>query len=324
MKRKNYDDDLLVELIARNDRSYARIEADVGVSRFCARDIIKGRYRRDLHPRIRAAAEKLPPKLRRYGPWWPQAREAAPGARKAPDYNDELMVELIARGELSYGEIARRLGVSRAAVARIAAGHTRQDLQEKINMTMRQHLAARRSHPAQTVRNLVECAKPHLTPKRKDYDDDLLIDLIARGEQTYEGIAKQVGLARQTVRRIASGEVRPELQPRIAAAARAHGDQAFRMGARWMRGLLAQHIRDGIEGEGPEARRCREFAMTFIAKYGRFDNIPPPQPPRRPDLTDLSPQLQKQVLEELGGPCEDWMFIDHSDEGLAPGAGDRA
>ena len=324
MKRKDYDDDLLVEMLARDDRSYARIAVDVGISDSAVACIGNGKYRRDLHPRIRAAAEKLPPQLRRPGPWWPEARQGRPRSGKIGDYDDQLMVELIAGGELSYRKISRRLGVSPTVVVNIASGHTRPDLQEKINMTMRQHLAARRSHPARTVRKLVECDKPRLAPKRKDYDDDLLIDLIARGEQTYKSIGRQLGLAGQTVRRIASGEVRPELQPRIAAGARAHGDQAFRLGARWMRGLLAQHIRDGIEGEGPEARRCREFAMTFIAKYGRFDNIPPPQPPRRPDLTDLSPQLQKQVLEELGGPCEDWMFIDHSDEGLAPGAGDRA
>jgi len=314
MKRKDYDDDLLVELLARKDRTYKQIGADLGITASAVAYIGSGQYRRNLHPRIRAAAEKLPPELRRHGPWSPGWSQGGPGARKAADYDDNLMVELIARGELSYGQIARRLGVSRTAVVHIATGQTRKDLQEKINVSMRKHLAECRSHPARTVRRLVECDKPGLTPKRKDYDDNLLIDLIARADQNYQSIARQVGLSRQTVRQIASGRVRPELQPRIAAAAKAHGDQAFRMGARWMRGLLAQHIRDGIEGEGPEARRCREFAMTFIAKYGRFDSIPPPQTPRRPDLTDLSPELQKQVLEELGGPCEDWMFVDHSGE----------
>ncbi|GAG08133.1 unnamed protein product, partial [marine sediment metagenome] len=164
MKHKDYDEDLLAGLLARNDRSYAQIAGDVGMSRSSVKDIIIGRCRRDLHPRIRAAAEKLPPDLRRPGPWLPREPQGQPGPRKAPDYDDDLMVELIALGELSYGQIARRLGVSTTAVARIAAGHTRKDLQERINVTMRQHLAARRNHPARSVRKLVECTKPNLAP----------------------------------------------------------------------------------------------------------------------------------------------------------------
>ena len=319
MKHKEYDDDLLVEMLARDDRTYAQIAADVGICESGAAYIGSGKYRRDLHPRIRAAAEKLPPELRRPGPWWPEARQGRPRSGKVGDYDDDLMVDLIARGELSYKEISRRVGVSLSAVARVASGRTRPDLQERINTAMRRHLAQRRRHPARTVRRLVECDKPRLAPKRKDYDDNLLIDMIARGDQTYESIARELGISREAVRRIASGRMRPELQPRIAAAARAHRDQAHRMGAKWMWGLLARHIRSGIEGDGEGARKCREFVLKFIEDYGRFGDIPPPAPPRRPDLTDLSPGLQKQVLEELGGPCDDWMFVDHSGE-----EGDRA
>ncbi|GAG23811.1 unnamed protein product, partial [marine sediment metagenome] len=108
---------------------------------------------------------------------------------------------------------------------------------------------------------------------------------------------------------------RPELQPRIAAAAKAHRDQALRMGARWMWGLLARHIRSGIEGDGEAARKCREFTLKFIEDYGRFGDIPPPAPePPGADFDDLSIGLRKQIMAEIGGPCDDAGFVEIHDD----------
>jgi len=152
--------------------------------------------------------------------------------------------------------------------------------------------------------------------KHKDYDDELMVELIARGDQTNESIARELGTNRETVRRIASGQLRPELQPRIAAAVKAHRDQAFRMGARWMKGLLARHIRSGIEGDGEPARKCREFALKFIEDHGRFGDIPPPadtEPIR--GLSDLSTGLQKRILDELGVQYDDSWSVDQTAEG---------
>jgi len=318
MKRKEYDDDLLVKLLARNDRSYARIAADVGISKSHVALLARGRARRDLHPRIRAAAEKLLPQLRRDGPWRTAARG---GPQKHPDYDDQLMVELIARGELSYKEIARRLGVSRAAVAHVATGHTRKDLQERINTTMRRHLALRRKQHGRNRRRLVDYAMPGLSRKQKDYDDNLLIDLIARGDRSHRSIAREVGLSSQTVRRIALGEMRPELQPRIASAGDGYRREARRLGARWLRGLLARHIRDGIEGDGEHARKCREFALKFIEDCGRFNEIPPPRPEPSGDVfDDLSLELRKKIMAEIGGPSDDDAFVEiHDDPDTAGG-----
>ena len=47
-------------------------------------------------------------------------------------YNEDLLVELIADGELTHGEIAERIGVSRRTVCLIANGHSRPDLQQQI------------------------------------------------------------------------------------------------------------------------------------------------------------------------------------------------
>ena len=48
-------------------------------------------------------------------------------------YDDDKMVELIAAGELTHGEIAKRLGVNRVTVWRIIHGQSRQDLQGRID-----------------------------------------------------------------------------------------------------------------------------------------------------------------------------------------------
>jgi len=51
-------------------------------------------------------------------------------------YDEDLLVELIAGGDVSQTEIAERVGVSRRTVWRIANGHSRPDLQQKIADTV--------------------------------------------------------------------------------------------------------------------------------------------------------------------------------------------
>jgi predicted DNA-binding protein (UPF0251 family) len=51
-------------------------------------------------------------------------------------YDEDLLVELIAGGEVSQTEIAERVGVSRRTVWRIANGHSRPDLRQKIADTV--------------------------------------------------------------------------------------------------------------------------------------------------------------------------------------------
>ena len=96
--------------------------------------------------------------------------------------------------------------------------------------------------------------------------------------------------------------MRPELQPRIAAAANAYREQAHRMGARWLQGLLAQHIRDGIEGEGPEARGGREFAMTFIENHSDSAHARPMRGLPTPGLTD---EDYEAIAKLKGAPPDD-------------------
>jgi len=64
------------------------------------------------------------------------------------------------------------------------------------------------------------------------YDDNLLVELIARGDMTYEQIGREVGLSASCVGRVARGESRPELQPRIDAVTKAYAESARRLGRR--------------------------------------------------------------------------------------------
>jgi len=98
--------------------------------------------------------------------------------------------------------------------------------------------------------------------RRAEYDEDLLIELIAEGDMSYRQIAEKTGICWSMVSRIARGERRQELQDRIAAAVEGHRARARRLGVRLLASLVDKHIRDGVEGDGETARKCREYAMN--------------------------------------------------------------
>ncbi len=68
-------------------------------------------------------------------------------------------------------------------------------------------------------------------PEEKNYDDEL-VRLLARGELSDRQIAERLGLSPSQVGRIARGEERPDLQPRILAAMRETLKQAWKNGGR--------------------------------------------------------------------------------------------
>ena len=68
-------------------------------------------------------------------------------------------------------------------------------------------------------------------PEKQDYDDEL-VRLLGRGELSDRQIADRLGISRAQVSRIALGEKRPDLQPRILAAMRQTLKQAWKNGGR--------------------------------------------------------------------------------------------
>ena len=71
-------------------------------------------------------------------------------------YNEHLLVELIAEGELTHGQIAERVGASRRTVWSIANGRTRPDLQQEIADTVQGHRAATVRLAAKHMRSLLK------------------------------------------------------------------------------------------------------------------------------------------------------------------------
>ena len=152
-----------------------------------------------------------------------------------------------------------------------------------------------------------------------DYDEDLLVELIACGDVSQTEIAERVGVSRRTVWRIANGHSRPDLQQKIADTVEGFRQATIRMAAKWMKPLLSKQIKVALEGDGETARKCREFLLkTFMltvpehAAKTAAKRKPRPDPDRRLDgialynsLVELSPELKDQVVKELGGPAEE-------------------
>jgi hypothetical protein len=151
------------------------------------------------------------------------------------------------------------------------------------------------------------------------YDEDMMVELIANGELSHAKIAEQLDVSRRTVWRIANGLSRPDLQRKITDTVEGMRQATIRFAARHMDNLLEKQMEVAL-GEGETARKSREFMIktfmvTIPAQADKVASKPPP--PRGVDtdekfdgltlynnLFDLSPELKKQVVEELCGPGE--------------------
>ena len=99
-----------------------------------------------------------------------------------------------------------------------------------------------------------------------NYDEDLLVELIADSELSHEKIAEQVGVCRRTVWRIANGHTRRDLYEKIADTVEGYRQAALRVAARHMKPLLEKQVEVALEGDGETSRRAREFLLTTFMK----------------------------------------------------------
>ena len=139
--------------------------------------------------------------------------------------------------------------------------------------------------------------------KHKEYDDDLLVHLIARGDMTHKAIARRVGLCRASISMIAGGTRRHDLQPRLRATIEEYHKRAMKLGAGSMARVVAKHIKDGLDpkADPDHARRCREYAMN------KFLDPPASAPPAHQPLP--TPGLTSEDYQDLakfkGEPRDD-------------------
>ena len=104
-------------------------------------------------------------------------------------------------------------------------------------------------------------------PDEKQYDDEL-VQLLARGELADSEIAKRLGLSPSQVSRIARGEKRPDLQPKINAAMRKTLKKAWKNGGR-LDGLGTDRLdSDSAQRPAPGTAKTafdRHLAVELIA-----------------------------------------------------------
>ena len=102
------------------------------------------------------------------------------------------------------------------------------------------------------------------TPERKKrYDEDLLVQLVAEGQTSYRKIAEQLDVSPNTVSTIARGVFRRDLYERICATVEDAYRRARRLASSYLCPVVAAHIKHGLEGSGESARKCREFVMKM-------------------------------------------------------------
>ena len=232
--------------------------------------------------------------------------------RKRKDYDDGLLVELIARGDMTNKQIAQRIGISQPQVCDISAGRSRPDLQPRINVAARSYLRqAKRRQGCQGCPHADKSPAP-LSHRHKEYDDDRLVELIAAGNISHAKIAAEIGISMSTVSRIGRGEARPDLQPRIGVLVRGRREQFERLAAAVLKPALVKQAMIALEDDGETGRKARQHIIdTFRyppdpARLAGRTPGPAGDLARRPKLplrsmTELSPKLKAAVLKELGG-----------------------
>ncbi|MCE5277439.1 MAG: hypothetical protein ABFD92_14290 [Planctomycetaceae bacterium] len=187
-----------------------------------------------------------------------------PKTRKA--YDDDLLIEIIARGDVPQREIVQTIGISARMVRSIIKGDSRKDLQPRIEAA-REKYRQKAAQQAAEIRQAVE-DMPLRSRKQAEYDDDELVEMLACRVLTQRQIAERLGLSLRYLRAVSCGEKRPELQPRILEAIGRHRELARRKGIGYLEPLLDRQAQVAMEGDGETARKAREYMISMFIDEG--------------------------------------------------------
>jgi len=216
---------------------------------------------------------------------------------KNKTYDDDLLVRLIADPRVPNRRIADEVGIGPSMVRRITAGKYRPELQPLIDAELRKRLRKERHKAAGMDLTEDPQGQPY---RRTGYDDNLLVELLGRGDLTLAEIGRRVGVTDNTVRRVLRGKMRPELQPRIRRAIKDHAAHVRLTAHRRLEALVNRHIHTGLAGDGELARKCREFVLKLIWCGPSASDEPHELP--RPGLTA---EDYRAIALLKGGPTDD-------------------
>ena len=223
------------------------------------------------------------------------------------NYDDDLLVELIARDDQSLDAISRRVGLSTAHICRIAKGSSRKDLWPRIEAARARRRDQAPDRQQRTAEYVDELPPAPACKRSKHYDDYLLVELIARSDLSHREIARRVGIHHRTVWAVANGQTRPDLQPLIRQARSGIWQALNGRVISTLEMLAKQHIAVGMSEHNELGRKCREYIMDLVWDW-LPDDEPEVQPQAQPQidaqlenvLRKLSPTTRGRVLAEFG------------------------
>jgi transposase-like protein len=170
------------------------------------------------------------------------------------NYDDDRLIKLLSEPDLTHGQVADRLGLSRRMLGYIVRGVYRKDLRPRVREASRERLRRRRR--GGTTWEAV--------PRGEAYDDDEMVAMLARGEKTTGQIARHFGISRDMVWRISTGRRRPDLHQRVNRIVEEARAMVHRQAVASLEALLRRHIEVGLTGTGETARKCREFVLALF------------------------------------------------------------
>ena len=116
------------------------------------------------------------------------------------------------------------------------------------------------------------------TRRQADYDDDLLVRMIAEGQLSQRKIADIVGVSTSLVSSVARGAKRPELHERICQLVEGAHTRARRRATAALDAVIEKHLDEALNGDGEPARKSREFIIRTFANTsdpaGRYVGLP--------------------------------------------------
>jgi hypothetical protein len=189
------------------------------------------------------------------------------------NYDDDQLIELLSEPDLTHGDIADQLGLSRRMLGCIVRGVYRKDLRPRIREANRERL--RRQSGGTTW---------EAVPRGEAYDDDEMVAMLAQGEKTTGEIARHFGISRDMVWRISTGRRRPDLHQRVNRIVEEARAMVHRQAVASLEALLRRHIEVGLTGTGETARKCREFVLSlFLNPTSLAQTLSTPSAPSAPN-----------------------------------------